>query len=95
MGLDQYLNAKNPNRLSGEAVKEIYYWRKQHDLHDWMEALYRTKGGVEESFNCVPVELTLQDLDELEEILKRDLEAITLAREAISDGFIVNYDCWW
>ena len=47
-------------------VEEMFYWRKHHDLHGWMERLYRDKGGSKESFNCVPVRLTKTDLDLLE-----------------------------
>jgi hypothetical protein len=32
-----------------------------------MEALYRVKGGTKESFNCVPVRLTMDDLNLLEQ----------------------------
>ena len=49
-----------------ECTEEIQYWRKHHDLHGWMEQLYRRKGGTAESFNCVPVQLTEQDLDALQ-----------------------------
>ena len=51
---------------SGSKVEEMFYWRKHHDLHGWMERLYRDKGGPRESFNCVPVRLTKTDLDLLE-----------------------------
>ncbi len=70
MGLDMYLMANKPEDVTGERSKELYYWRKHHDLHGWMEALYRAKGGTEDSFNCIPVELTSQDLDKLEEDVK-------------------------
>ena len=46
-------------------IEEIFYWRKHHDLHGWMENLYRAKGGTKESFNCVPVRLSDTDLDNL------------------------------
>lgn len=46
-------------------VKELFYWRKHHDLHGWMERLYRAKGGTKESFNCVKVRLTMEDLQQL------------------------------
>ena len=48
-------------------LEEMFYWRKHHDLHGWMERLYRTKGGTKESFNCVQVRLTKTDLDLLEQ----------------------------
>ena len=45
---------------------ELFYWRKFNALHGWMEQLYRTKGGTDESFNCNKVRLTSEDLDRLE-----------------------------
>ena len=50
----------------GMKVTELHYWRKHHDLHGWMEKLYRAKGGDKKSFNCVPVRLTVADLDALQ-----------------------------
>jgi len=61
MGLDQFAYKRDANRL-----------------HGWMEELWEDKGRPFEgnlddlndsfgsSFNCVPVELTLEDLDQLE-----------------------------
>lgn len=47
-------------------VSELFYWRKHNSLHGWMESLYRAKGGVADSFNCVHVMLNMNDLCELE-----------------------------
>jgi hypothetical protein len=75
MGLDQYANARK-----GEATKddegctyykdsmELAYWRKHPSLQGFMQELYHSKGG-EGEFNCVDVELTLEDLDSMEEAL--------------------------
>ena len=49
-------------------------WRKHNRLHGWMEELWIEKGKPNKSdesnimgdFNCVPLELTLDDLDRLE-----------------------------
>lgn len=49
-----------------EKLEELAYWRKHHDLHGWMERLYRAKGGIKESFNCVPIRLSMDDLNRLE-----------------------------
>lgn len=49
---------------------EIMYWRKHPNLHGWMQDLYFEKGGEAEMFNCSPVELTSEDLDKLEEVIK-------------------------
>jgi hypothetical protein len=73
MGLDMYAFsvAKNDGNqdfsVPQDLVREeIAYWRKHHDLHGWMENLYRDKGGDADSFNCIPVRLTLEDLDALQ-----------------------------
>lgn len=47
--------------------KQVFYWRKHPNLHGWMEALYREKGGTDESFNCNTVRLTVEDLKRLSE----------------------------
>lgn len=73
MGLDQFAYATRKKLNSpvdfeindSEDSQEIQYWRKHPNLHGWMERLYREKGGSGESFNCSPVELTQEDLDEL------------------------------
>lgn len=53
--------------------EKLYYWRKHSDLHGWMEELYNAKGGQAESFNCVPVQLDEDDLDQLEYAIDNDL----------------------
>lgn len=77
MGLDMYafrvkaedviddFNVRNQEQGRVDDLEELAYWRKHHDLHGWMERLYRAKGGDKESFNCVPVRLTEFDLDQL------------------------------
>jgi hypothetical protein len=73
MGLDMFAYRVAANDVRGDfdfdktfPANEFAYWRKHHDLHGWMENLYRAKGGTKESFNCVPVRLTQIDLDALE-----------------------------
>ena len=72
MGLDQYAYAKVSE--DGEE-EEIAYWRKHNRLHGWMEKLWELKGnevtqeGFGNSFNCVPVELRLCDLEQLEAVI--------------------------
>jgi hypothetical protein len=75
MGLDMFAYAVPEDKVvddfshCAEKPEELHYWRKHHDLHGWMERLYRNKGGTAEQFNCVAVRLTLEDLA----ILDRDL----------------------
>ena len=76
MGLDMYAFRVAKQYATGDFEiaktnedvqhEEIMYWRKHHDLHGWMERLYRVKGGDKPSFNCVPVRLTMEDLNNLE-----------------------------
>ena len=74
MGLDQYAYARPVGVESdgGENNEELAYWRKHNRLHGWMEDLYRDRGNavVHEafgnSFNCVEVELTESDIEQLE-----------------------------
>ena len=75
MGLDQYANARRGEAIVDdegytyyEDSMELAYWRKHPNLQGWMEDLYLEKGGDQE-FNCVDLELTLDDLDALEQSL--------------------------
>ncbi len=78
MGLDQYAKVVkseyNHETLTETITKtEICYWRKHNALHGWMENLYESKGG-EGEFNCVNLNLTSEDLEELEEdVVDKDL----------------------
>ena len=78
MGLDMYAysTATKPatevDFNDPEDRVEIDYWRKHHDLHGWMERLYRAKGGIAGPFNCDNVQLTAEDLDELEQAIKNN-----------------------
>ena len=70
MGLDMYAFATKENfegctDFEVDDATEIHYWRKHPNLHGWMQQLYCDKGGTQ-NFNCVNVELTAVDLDELE-----------------------------
>ena len=74
MGLDQYTYARDAGEDSDSNV-EISYWRKHNRLHGYMEQLWIDKGKPNApadgenpmgDFNCVPVRLTLSDLEQLE-----------------------------
>jgi len=78
MGLDQYATARRGEAKTDdegftyyEDTIELSYWRKHPNLQGWMEELYHEKGGSQE-FNCVDLELTLGDLDALEESLDEE-----------------------
>jgi hypothetical protein len=60
---------------TAERPREIMYWRKHPNLQGWMERLWRQrlKDGPEpadpgsDTFNGVELELTWQDIDQLEQ----------------------------
>ncbi len=75
MGLDMYAFSTADHPGSPTPDPEVYgyddsnhikYWRKHPNLHGWMERLFRAKGGTG-VFNLQRVELTLDDLDALEQ----------------------------
>jgi len=77
MGLDMYAYVASKND-EGETVteRELAYWRKHPNLHGWMEELWKykmTEQGKwfkDHTFNGIELELTWQDLDELETDVK-------------------------
>ena len=75
MGLDMYAFASHeavPDVVDFPSVEsiELHYWRKHPNLHGWMERLYYAKGGKAELFNCATVQLTADDLTQLEADIK-------------------------
>lgn len=73
MGLDMYACTLRHQPDSAvdfnvSDARELHYWRKHPNLHGWMEGLYRDKGGAAETFNCVNLQLTSDDVDRLEVI---------------------------
>lgn len=94
-----------------KTTEEFHYWRKHQSLHQWMEQLYQNKGGSDEFNSGNNVLLTEEDLDSLEYKIRKgelpetsgffltenddDLEFISEAREAISNGYQVYYTSWW
>jgi len=76
MGLDMYAYktkakpATETDFKGNDSDVEIAYWRKHPNLHGWMENLYYAKGGKADSFNCVNLELTFQDIKDLYEDIK-------------------------
>ena len=79
MGLDQYGTARKGQPVTDEDgftcyedSMELAYWRKHPNLQGWMEDLWIAKGAEGgRDFNCVDLELTLEDLDALEESLDK------------------------
>ncbi len=74
MGLDQYAykSKVSSNEFTPENHERIFYWRKNPDLHGWMEKLWEQRNedtiinNPEMQFNTVYLELALDDLTDLE-----------------------------
>lgn len=78
MGLDMYAYAVFQGGERDGEEESLADWRKHNRLHGWMEELWKDKGKPYEGnlddldssgmgeFNCIPVEITLEDLDQLE-----------------------------
>jgi len=72
MGLDQYAFAVNQGESLTDSrdATELAYWRKHNRLQGWMHECYNRKGG-DGAFNGGDVlELTLEDLEELEQAVR-------------------------
>ena len=56
--------------------REIAYWRKHPNLHGWMAQLWLRREGNElretDNFNGIELELTYEDLDDLEYAVQND-----------------------
>ena len=64
--VDVRLHNPDGDRLfPNDSDMDFAYWRKFNNLHQWMEQLYRQKGGKKESFNCTTVRLMPDDLKRL------------------------------
>ena len=75
MGLDMYayVATKQDDHTTNSSSRELAYWRKHPNLHGWMERLWEEKGRPGDdhhpnggSFNGVELELTWDDLEQLE-----------------------------
>ena len=66
--------------------QELAYWRKHPNLHGWMEKLAEAKGLDYDSFNGIELELTWEDLDQLE----KDIKNGTVSKLGTSGFFFGN-----
>ena len=71
MGLDQYAYVSENGKHDDDS-REIAYWRKHNRLQGWMENKYIDNGGTKE-FNCVAVELTLEDIEQLDVVINNKM----------------------
>ena len=120
MGLDQFINVNginNPSRppTGDDAITnnpiEIWYGRKEWEIHKWMHDNFIYKGGDPSlPFNCESyVMLDEKDMDDLMEDIKSSDAFADVDKELLSDywdmcykvkklverGNTVYYTSWW
>ena len=74
MGLDQYAykSKVSSDEFTPDNHERIFYWRKNPDLHGWMQELWEQRNedlvvnNPDMQFNTVYLELTDDDLKDLE-----------------------------
>ena len=74
MGLDQYAykSKVSSDEFTPDNHERIFYWRKNPDLHGWMQQLWEQRNedfvvnNPDMQFNTVYLELTIDDLTDLE-----------------------------
>lgn len=74
MGLDQYAFSRPPRKRNSDDDVQLMEWRKHNRLQGWMQQLWvdkgcpnaQTEGDEMGDFNCVELQLTAQDIDNLE-----------------------------
>jgi len=78
MGLDQYAYVANKamTEYNDPSKQELAYWRKHPNLQGWMEKLAERKQLKYDTFNGVELELTWDDIDELEKDIKSGVVSI-------------------
>jgi len=102
MGLDANLYAIKQHEYTDTDFEmpereEIAGWRNQYDLHKYMAAIYRAKGGKQEDFNCTTVRLSRENLQDLKAIISAGIaiETIEAALEAEAGGAAIYYWAWY
>ena len=99
MGLDQYayVASKNNTSYDDSSRQELAYWRKHPNLQGWMEALWLERGRqgtlsvgqdneYDATFNGIEVELTWDDVDQLE----RDIKSGVVSKLGTTGFFFGN-----
>lgn len=78
MGLDQYayIASKANTEWNDNSRQDVAYWRKHPNLQGWMEKLAERKQLKYDTFNGVELELTWEDVDELEKDIKSGVVSV-------------------
>ena len=91
----------------GNSEGGFFYWRKHHDMHNWMKKLFIKKGGdfSKHQFNCEYIRLTMEDIEDLEKNMDwyeeqpepyyQDFRFISEAKIYLNDGFAIYFVSWY
>lgn len=102
MGLDMYLYITKVERLGKDEeefdtelhrTKQIGYWRKDYELHEWMHKLHGKLTPAE--YNCVKTYLDKDQLLQLMNSFPQFQDTFGDALEWLERGYHVYYDSWW
>jgi hypothetical protein len=77
MGLDQFAYCRANKEGTWDDSREIAYWRKHPNLQGWMEQLWAKRNSDynpegNNMFNGVELELSWEDLNDLEQAVTHD-----------------------
>lgn len=87
--VEKYLNCKD--KESRYIINDdLHYWRKHPDLHGHMEEIYVNRGG-DDIFNCVKLILNKEDIEELIEKIKKQIEGEDVFET--TEGFFFGATC--
>lgn len=87
--VEEFLNAPDRDEAYVQ-IDNIHYWRKHPDLHGYFEEIFYDRGG-EGEFNCKPVILTKEDIEELLENIQKQVSGEDVFRR--TSGFFFGETC--
>ena len=108
MGLDMYVFQTSEDNLIDnkqfndkdvvdvKKLEEVWYQRGHPRLHKWFEKLYLEKGGKCEEFNGEYVKLTIEDINKLEKVLRKNKLPINngFPNGCFFDEYVSYYDTY-
>jgi len=97
--------------IDEKKLEKIFYWNNHLRLHSWFEELYCDKGGEDTEFNGDYMEITTDDINNLEKAIQEktsgyffgksyshsqdDLNFIAKAKEILQKGESLLYRSSW
>lgn len=117
MAFDMYAYSTNKENvqygliiIDEDKLETIFHWHSHIRLHSYFEDLYCEKGGEDTAFNGAYMEITSDDINNLEKAIQQktdyfygrayshyqdDLDFIAKAREVLRKGDSLFYQSIW